>query len=140
VSLINAHHQVQECLIGCSGLQYEHYLNHHTTDSVLISECSFISQHISIKISMVRALLIMIKTFCTGESCMPKLISGRHTDDLRRLSSGSVPSSGWSGGMHLCRRLWSLLSASDLGRCTCAVLSPECLQILPVSILAMIAP
>jgi len=54
---INAHHHLQVRSIGRSGLQNGCQLHYHTSDSVLSSWCSFISQHISIKICIMLAIL-----------------------------------------------------------------------------------
>ena len=84
---VNACHQLQDRSIHCSGLQNECWLHYHTTDSVLTSVCSFISQHICIKISIVLGVLIIIKRFHTGKNSMRIHISGRQIDDLGTLSS-----------------------------------------------------
>jgi len=63
-------------------------------------------------------------------------ISDWQMDDLGRLSSRSVTGwGGWRAGQMWCR-LWSLLSASVGGRCTCSFASLACLQILCGAILA----
>jgi len=63
-------------------------------------------------------------------------ISSWQIDHLGPLSSGTVTS--WGGWRFWQRwhRLWSWLSVSVWGRCTCSFASPSCLQILWFAILA----
>jgi hypothetical protein len=63
-------------------------------------------------------------------------ISGRQSDNFRRLSCGSV--TGWGGYCAGRRwsRLWGPHSASGRGKCTCSFVSPACLQLLCGAILA----
>jgi len=136
---INARHHLQVRSIGCSGLQNGCQLHYHTADSVLTSGCSFISQHIWIKICIMLAILgrsIERRKFSTGKGCMCIHISGRQIDDLGPLNSGTVTSWGrWCFGQRW-RRLWSRLSASVGGRCACSVASPSCLRNFCSAILA----
>jgi len=118
--------------IGCSGLQNLCQLHYHTADSVLTSGCSFISQHIWIKICIMLAILgrsIKSKRFSSGKLCMWIGISGRQIDDLGTLSSGFVTCWGRWRFRQRWRWLWSLLSALDRWRCACSFASPSCLPI-----------
>ena len=70
---INARHNLQVRSIGCSGLQNGCSLDYNTTDSVLTSGCSFISQHFWIKICTVLAILgrcIKVEKFSTVKTDM----------------------------------------------------------------------
>jgi len=101
-------------------------------DSVLTSGCSFISQHIWIKICIVLAILgrcIKIEKFSTGKNDMWICISGQQIDRLGTLCSGIVTGlGGWHVGQWW-RRLWSRVSVSVGGRCICSFASPACLRI-----------
>jgi len=144
---INASHHCQVCLIGCSGLQHQCSLQYHTADSVLTSGCSFIRQHIWIKISVVVAILgrcIKGKRFSTGKRWMWKCISGQQIEDIETLSTRSIIGwGGWCSGQRWHRlwsrlwiRLWSLLSASVGRRYTYSFASPAYLRISCSAILA----
>jgi len=81
-------------------------------------------------------ILIIVERFRTGKRCMRICISSRQIDDFRQLSSGSLTGWGWWHAGRRCSWLWSPLSASGRGRCTCSFQSPACLQILCSAILA----
>jgi hypothetical protein len=76
---VNAHHQLQDHSIRCSGLQHECYPHSHTTDSVL----TFTSQHIWINIGIVLGILIIIEKSRTRKSCRRICIANQPIDDLR---------------------------------------------------------
>jgi len=142
---INAHHHLQVCWIGSSGLQNECKWHYPTADSVLTSGCSHISQHIWINICIVLAILgfcIRSKIFNSGRRSMWLYICGQQMEDLGRLSFGIVTGrQGWRSGQrwHLAQRwCWLLCRLSGLvrWRCTCSFASPACLQILCGAILA----
>jgi len=136
---INAHHHLVVCSTGHSRLQNGCLLHYHTADGVLTSGCSFISQHIWIKICIVLAILgicVMSKTFSATLRSMWIHISGRQIDDLGTLGSGIV--TGWcrSGSGQRWHQLWSWLSALVGWRCTCSFASPAVLRIVCSATLA----
>jgi len=119
--------------IGCSRLQNGCQLHYHTVDRVLTSGCSFISQHIWIKICIVLAILgicIMGKKISALGRSMSIHISSRQIDYLGTLSSAIV--TRWCGccSGHRSRRRWSQLSASVVSSCIYSLASLACLQIL----------
>ena len=61
---------------------------------------------------------------------MCKCISSQQIDDLGPLSSRTVTSWGRWCSRQRWRRLWSRLSASVGGRCTCSLAYPTCLWVL----------
>jgi len=130
---INARHHLQVYSIRCSGLQNGCQLHYNTADSVLTSGCSFISQHIWIKICIVLAILgrcIKSEPFSSGMRCMWIHISGRQIDGLGTMSSGMVTIWGrWRFGQRW-RRLWSRLSALVGWKCAWSFVSQSCLRIL----------
>jgi len=80
--------------------------------------------------------ILIIEKFRTGKSCIRIRISGRQTENLRILNSGSVTGwGGWCAGQWW-SWLWSPLSASVGWRCTCSFAFPACLWILCGAILA----
>ena len=130
---INACHHLQVRAIGCSALQNWCQLHYNTADSVLASGCSFISQHIWIKICIMLAILgrcIQSEKFSTGRICMRIRLSGQQIDDFGTLSSGIVTCLGGWYSRQMWRRLWTQLSALVRWRCTWTLASPLCLRIL----------
>jgi len=119
--------------IGCSHLQNECQLHYHTADSALTSGCSFLGQHIWIKIRIMLAILgicMKSETFSAARRSMLIHISGLQMVDLGTLSYGVVTGqAGWRRGLRW-HRLWSRLSASVGWRCTWFFVSPTCLRIL----------
>jgi len=144
---INASQLCQVHSIGCIGFQEECLLHYQTADSVLTSGCSFIGQHIWIKICIVLTILgryMEGKWFSPRKICMWIRVSSLPIDNFETLSSSSVTGwGGWCSGQwshRIWSRLWSLLFASVVRRCTCSFASPECLQIVCSVILASNAP
>jgi len=140
---IDASHHCQVYSIGCSVHQNECLQHYHTADSVLTSGCSFISQHIWIKMWILLGILgrcIEKKRFSRGQRSMWIGISGQQMDDLGMFTSRSgTVWGGWCSGWPLWRlwsRLCSQLSASVGQRCTGSFPSPACLWILCGAILA----
>ena len=109
------------------------------SDSVLTSGCSFISQHIWIKICIVLAILggcIRSKKFSAGKRSMWTCISGWQINDLKMLSSGSNTSWVWWCSQQTWCQLWSQLSMSLGQTCTYFFVSPACLRMFCSAILA----
>jgi len=144
--LVVASHHCQVCAIGCPGLQNDWQLHYHTAVSVLTSRCSFIKQHICIKIGMVLAIIgrwLEGNWFSTWKRCMWIRISDREIDHFETLSCRSFTRSGgwcsrdrwrrqWS---QLWSRGWSLQSASVGRRITCWFASPAALPMVCSGIL-----
>jgi len=102
-------------------------------DSVLTSGCSFICQHIWIKICIVLAILgirIKRRKFNSAGRSMWIQLSGQQIDDFGTLSSIIVTGRhGWHSGWRS-RRLWTQLSLSVGLRGTCSSGSQARLRML----------
>jgi len=136
---INACHHLHVCSIGCSGLQNGCQLHYHTVDSVLTSGCSFIGQHIRMKICMVQPILgrcIECEMFSTGKRSMWIHISGLQIDELGKVRFRRVTGRCQWCSWQRWHRLWSRLFALVGQRYTCSIGSAAFLQFLCSSILA----
>ena len=144
---INASHSCQVHSKGCSGLRNQCWLHYHTADSVQCSWCSFIRQHIWIKISTVLAIMgrcMRGKWFSSGKGSMWIRVSRRQIHDFETFSTGSITSWGGLSSVQRCHRLWSRLwsllcslqSASVGQRLTFYFASPACQRIVSSAICA----
>ena len=107
--LINSSYHWQVRSIGSCGLQNECELHYNTADCVLTSGCSFLCQHIWIKICMVLAVLgrfIENTRFSTGKRCMQICILRLQINDSDTLSARSDSGCGRWSFEQKCRQHW----------------------------------